>query len=75
MINYKSFKLSNGAKLRVKTESIVATMSSKDTIAIDIYVAGLPHALHVPVDDSRTAGNLMDIIWERSKFEDLDGDE
>ena len=69
MINYKSFKISNGAKLRVKTENIVATMSSKNSNTVDLYIAGLDRALHVPVSDSAGASKLIDYIWERSEIE------
>ena len=69
MINYKSFKVANDAKLRVRTENIVATVSSKSSNSIDLYVAGLDRALHVPVSDSAGASKLIDYIWERSEIE------
>ena len=72
MINYKSFKVANDAKLRVRTENIVATVSSKSSNSIDLYVAGLDRALHIPVNESTNATELMDYIWERPNRE-IDG--
>ena len=69
MINYKSFKLTDGAKLRVRTENIVATVSSKTSNTIDLYVAGLDRALHIPVSDSKDATEVIDFIWERPNRE------
>ena len=69
MINYKSFKLTDGAKLRVRTENIVATISSKSSNTIDLYVAGLDRALHIPVSDSMSATRVIDFIWERPNQE------
>lgn len=72
MINYKSFKVGDGAKLRVKTENIIATMSSKNSASIDLYIVGLDRPLHIPVTDNSSATELMDYIWERSRIEDME---
>ena len=69
MINYKSFQLTDGAKLRVRTENIIATVSSKNTNTIDLYVAGLDRALHIPVSNSTAATKVIDMIWERPNQE------
>ena len=70
MINYKSFRLPGQAKLRVRSENIVATVSSKDKHIIDIYVAGISTPFHVPIGDDESAKESMDYIWERP--EDID---
>lgn len=65
MINYKSFKLPGNAKLRVRTENIVATVSSKEKQVIDLYVAGISIPFHIPISDDESAKENMDYIWER----------
>ena len=65
MINYKSFKLPGNAKLRVRTENIVATVSSKDKQVIDLYIAGIAIPFHIPINDDESAKESMDYIWER----------
>jgi hypothetical protein len=70
MINYKSFKLPGNAKLRVRTENIVATVSSKDKNSIDLYIAELANPFHIPITDDECASKMMDYIWERP--EDID---
>ena len=70
MINYKSFSLPGNAKLRVRAENIVATVSSKDKNTVDVYVAGLTLPFHIPVNDTVEARELMDYTWERHMGED-----
>lgn len=70
MINYKSYKLPGDAKLRVRVENIVATVSSKDKNTIDLYVAGVSVPFHIPVSDNDSATQLMDYTWERPMIED-----
>lgn len=65
MINYKSFKLPGNAKLRVRTENIVATVSSKEKQVIDLYVADISIPFHIPINDDESAKESMDYIWER----------
>ena len=65
MINYKSFKLPGNAKLRVRTENIVATVSSKEKQVIDLYVAGISIPFHIHINDDESAKENMDYIWER----------
>ena len=64
MINYKSFNLPGQGKLRVRTENIIATVSSKNKDVIDLYVSGIATPFHIPISDS-TARDLMDYTWER----------
>ena len=68
MINYKSFHISSNAKLRVKADNIVATVSSKDQNRIDLYIAGIANPFHLPVGSDETAKDLMDLIWERPEY-------
>lgn len=70
MINYKSFSLPGNAKLRVRAENIVATVSSKDKNTVDVYVAGLALPFHIPISDTVEARELMDYTWERHMSED-----
>ena len=72
MINYKSFKLPGNAKLRIRTDSIVATVSSKASGTTDIYVAGVATPWHVKLDSEDEVIRTIDYIWERDKMEDED---
>lgn len=67
MINYKSFKISTNAKLRVRSDQIVATVSSKDSNVTEIYVAGLGFPWRVISDDN---SRVIDYIWERHEKEE-----
>ena len=67
MINYKSFKISTNAKLRVRSDQIVATVSSKDNNVTEIYVAGMAFPWRVISDDS---SRVIDYIWERHEKEE-----
>ena len=73
MINYKSFKLTDNAKLRVRADKIVATRSSKASSSIDIYVEGLAVPLHVPLMDLPPS-KVIDYIWERKNIEETEDD-
>ena len=65
MIGYKKFNVSPNATLRVKTENIVATISSKNQNQIDLYVTGLANPFHIPIQDNQNAREIMNIVWER----------
>ena len=67
MINYKSFRISTNAKLRVRSDQIVATVSSKDSNVTEIYVAGMGCPWRVISDDS---SRIIDYIWERHEKEE-----
>lgn len=64
MINYKSFRLPGNAKLRVRADKIVATVSSKDSRSIELYVEGVANPWHLPLGDEPPA-LMIDEIWER----------
>ena len=68
MINYKSFKLPGNAKLRVRADQIVATVSSKGTQTIDIFVNGVATPWHLPVEGPPS--KIMDYVWERHNIEE-----
>ena len=68
MINYKSFKLPGNAKLRVRADQIVATVSSKENKTIDIYVNGVATPWHLPIDCAPS--KIMDYVWERHNIEE-----
>lgn len=68
MINYKSFKLPGNGKLRVRADHIVATVSSKDSNNIDLFVAGIANPWHLPIDC--TPSKVIDYVWERHNIED-----
>lgn len=70
MINYKSFKLPGNAKLRIRTDSIVATVSSKASGTTDIYVSGVATPWHVKCDNDEEVVKIIDYIWERDKTEE-----
>ena len=72
MINYKSFKLPGNAKLRIRTDNIVATVSSRVNNTTDIYVAGIATPWHIKLDGDDEVVKVMDYIWERDKKEDDD---
>ena len=73
MINYKSFRLNDNAKLRVRSDKIVATRSSKAGSCIDVYVEGLSVPLHVPLIDIAPT-KVIDYIWERKNIEEGEED-
>ena len=68
MINYKSFKLPGNGKLRVRADHIVATVSSKDSNNIDLFVAGIANPWHLPIDCAPS--KVIDYVWERHNIED-----
>ena len=71
MINYKSFKLPGNAKLRVRADHIIATVSSKDNGTTDLYVAGIALPWHIKMEDGKEVVDTIDYVWERhSKEED-----
>lgn len=70
MINYKSFKLPGNAKLRVRADQIVATVSSRASGTTDIYVSGVATPWHVKLDSNEEIVKTIDYIWERDKTEE-----
>jgi len=67
MINYKSFNLPGNAKLRVRADKIVATVSSKNSNTIELYVEGVMNPWHLPIDEAPS--KVIDRVWERHSLE------
>lgn len=63
-MNYKSFKISKNATLRVRPDRIVATVSSPSSSNIELYVAGVANPWHLIVDDNHSAVEIVDSIWD-----------
>ena len=68
MINYKSFKISDNAKLRVRADHIVATVSSKNNNTVDLYVSGIAVPWHLSIEGPPS--KVMDYVWERHNIEE-----
>lgn len=66
-MNYKSFKISKNATLRVRTDRIVATVSSNDTSHIELYVSGVANPWHLSVADNHSAAEIVDSIWSEKE--------
>ena len=66
-MNYKSFKISKNATLRVRADRIVATVSSNDTSHIELYVAGVANPWHLAVAEGRSAAEIVDSIWSEKE--------
>lgn len=69
MIDYKSFKLTDKATLRIRTEKIIATVSSKDNDMIDIYCADKEVPFHVQAT-KHTPEELLDYVWGKMDNEE-----
>lgn len=65
MIKYKSFKLPGNAKLRIRSDSIVATVSSKINNSVDLYVANVSTPWRIKLDNEREVVNMVDYVWEK----------
>ena len=63
-MNYKSFKISKNATLRVRIDRIVATVSSTGSSNIELYVAGVANPWHLVVDDNHSAAETIESIWD-----------
>lgn len=66
-MNYKSFKISKNATLRVRPDRIVATVSSNDTSHIELYVSGIANPWHLSVAEGRSAVEIVDSIWSEKE--------
>lgn len=68
MTDYKSFKLPGDARLRIRSEKIVATVSSDGGRNVDIYCEGVAVPFHVEAT-KRTPREMIDYIWNIPDFE------
>jgi len=66
-MNYKSFKISKNATLRVRSDRIVATVSSTGSSNVELYVAGVANPWHLSVTDSHSAAEIIDSIWSEKE--------
>ena len=69
MIDYKSFQLPGNARLRIRTEKIVATRSSDGGKTVDIFCDGIANPFHIEAT-KHTPKELIDYIWNIPNFED-----
>ncbi len=69
MIDYKSFKLTDKATLRIRTEKIIATVSSKDNDMIEIYCSDKEVPFHVQAT-KHTPEEILDYVWGKMDNED-----
>ena len=69
MIDYKSFKLTDKATLRIRTEKIIATVSSKDSDMIEIYCSDKEVPFHVQAT-KHTPEEILDYVWGKMDNED-----
>ena len=69
MVNYKSFKLPGDAKLRVRTDSIIATVSSKASNSMEIYVANVTTPWRIRFENDQEVVDTVDYVWERNAKE------
>lgn len=63
MSNFKSFSLPGDSTLRIKTDEIIATVSSNEGHNVDIYVRGLDRPYHVQTT-IHTPEELINYIWD-----------
>lgn len=66
-MNYKSFKISKNATLRVRPDRIVATVSSTGSSNVELYVAGVANPWHLVVGDNHSAAEIVDSIWSEKE--------
>ena len=72
MIQYKKFQITDNATLRIRSDNIIATVSSKGSSRIDLYITGVDTPFHVHVADEESAKEIMDYVWERPDPEHTD---
>lgn len=66
-MNYKSFKISKNATLRVRLDRIVATVSSPNSSNIELYVAGVANPWHLSIGDDHSAAEIVEFIWSEKE--------
>ncbi len=67
MTDFKSFKIAGNATLRIRSEKIIATVSSSSTNTVDIYCEG-GNTFHIQ-PTKKTMPELIDYIWNIPNFE------
>lgn len=70
MTDFKSYKLPGGGTLRIRSEKIIATISSvENSSKVDIYCEGINTPFHVEAT-KHTPRELIDYTWNIPTFED-----
>jgi hypothetical protein len=72
MIDYKSFSLPGNGVLRIRSEKIIATISSKNEKGddiIDIYCADTTNPFHIKAT-KHSPREIIDYIWNIPSFEE-----
>ncbi len=62
MIDYRSFKTTDKSILRIRTEKIIATLTTPGTDGVEIYCADTNFPFHIKEED-RTPAEILDYIW------------
>jgi hypothetical protein len=60
------FRLPGESTLRVAPEKIVATVSSKQTNTVDLYLSSLNFPIHIPANSKEEVTEILDTIWDRT---------
>lgn len=68
MTDFKSFKLPGNGTLRIRSEKIVATLSSAGGQNVDIFCEGVANPFHIQAT-KKTPSELIDYIWNIPNFE------
>lgn len=68
MTDYKSFELPGNARLRIRSEKIVATLSSDGDNKVDIFCEGVAVPFHVEATKC-TPKEMINYIWNIPDFE------
>ena len=64
MADYKVFSIGSNAKLRIRTDSIVATVSSKTSGTMNIYCAHVANPWHINCENNENVDKMIDYIWK-----------
>ena len=62
MVKFKSFALPGGGQLRIRTNSIIATIHGTDN-KVDIYCVDKEIPFHINAT-KHTPGEIVDYIWD-----------
>ncbi len=73
MTDFKSFKLPGDATLRIRSEKIVATLSSNGGQNVDIYCDGVSNPFHIQTT-KKTPSELTNYIWNIPNPDSEDND-
>lgn len=63
-MNYKSFKISENATLRVRSDRIIGTVSSAGSSTVELYVAGFASPWLLTIDNNHSTAEIVDYIWD-----------